>query len=139
MPEVESGYLVGALLFIASLVASVAVIAVVVVRIPPDWFIRTHSTFLEGHSPSVILLGRVGKNLLGVALLALGLVMALPGVPGQGILTMLLGLMLTDLPGKHKLIRRVVARREVHTAVDRLRARYGKPPIITEPPPDSPA
>ena len=41
----------------------------------------------------------IGKNILGLFLVALGVVLSLPGVPGQGLLTILLGIMLLDFPG----------------------------------------
>ena len=47
--------------------------------------------------------GLIGKNALGIMLVLLGILMSIPGVPGQGILTILLGIMLIDLPGKRAL------------------------------------
>ena len=41
----------------------------------------------------------IGKNMAGVLLVVLGILLSLPGVPGQGILTILLGIMLLDFPG----------------------------------------
>ena len=43
--------------------------------------------------------GLILKNLLGVLLVILGGIMTLPGVPGPGILTILLGVMLLNFPG----------------------------------------
>ena len=67
------------------------------------------------------------KNLLGVVLVALGIVMSLPGVPGQGILTILLGIMLLDFPGKRNLEHKMVSRPQVLNAINKLRHRFGKP------------
>lgn len=121
---------IGAGAFVGSLVLSTGAIAYVLVRTPADRFARDHAPFLEGHAPAVRLVARVGKNVLGVALVALGVVLSLPGVPGQGILTILLGVMLTDFPGKHRLERAIVCRPHVHRAIDKLRARYQKPPLV---------
>ena len=46
------------------------------------------------------LLAAIGKNVAGVVLVLLGLVMALPGIPGQGILTMIVGHHADRLPGQ---------------------------------------
>jgi UPF0716 family protein affecting phage T7 exclusion len=67
------------------------------------------------------LTARVGKNVLGVLLDVVGIVLVLPGVPGQGMLTILIGLMLLDVPGKRRLERRIVGRRRILKAINRLR------------------
>ena len=53
-------------------------------------------------------LGLVAKNLAGVLLVLLGLIMAIPGVPGQGLLTAVIGITLLNLPGKLKVERRLL-------------------------------
>jgi hypothetical protein len=50
--------------------------------------------------------------------------MALPGVPGQGILTMIIGLTLVDFPGKLDLERRLIARPVVLRRLNALRTRF---------------
>lgn len=120
----------GGAAFVGSLVLSVAAIGAVLVRIPPDWFVRSPPAFLPGRAAWVRLGGRLGKNLLGLTLVAVGLVMALPGVPGQGLLTILLGVMLLDLPGRRRLARQLVCRPSVRHGIDRVRARFNKPPIV---------
>jgi hypothetical protein len=40
----------------------------------------------------------------------MGIILALPGVPGQGILTVLIGVMLLEFPGKRRLERAIVGR-----------------------------
>jgi hypothetical protein len=77
----------------------------------------------------------VGKNLLGFVLVVAGVLMSLPGVPGQGVLTILMGVMLIDFPGKHRAERWLVTRRPVLAAVNRMRARVGREPLVTDLPP----
>jgi hypothetical protein len=72
------------------------------------------------------------RNVAGYLLIVLGAIMSLPGVPGQGILTILMGVMLVDLPGKHRAERWLLTRRGVLSGVNKLRAKLGKPPLITE-------
>jgi hypothetical protein len=71
----------------------------------------------------------VAKNVLGVGLVVLGLIMALPGVPGQGLLTMFIGIVLLDLPGKRAFERRIIAKPTILHACNRLRLRFGKKPF----------
>jgi hypothetical protein len=72
------------------------------------------------------------KNILGVVLVACGVLMALPGVPGPGLLTVLLGIMLLDFPGKRALELKLVRRPQVHSAIDRVRKRFDKPPLLLD-------
>jgi hypothetical protein len=45
------------------------------------------------------------RNVIGYALIALGIVLSIPFVPGQGLLTILVGLSLADWPGKRRFFR----------------------------------
>jgi hypothetical protein len=58
--------------------------------------------------------------------------LSVPGVPGQGILTILIGAMLIDLPGKRKAEKWLLRHRRVLSAINRLRARYGRPPLVLD-------
>ena len=79
--------------------------------------------------PAVRALGIAGKNLAGLVLFVVGLVMALPGIPGQGILTMIVAVTLIDFPGKRGLERRLIGRPWVLRQLNRLRARFHRPPL----------
>jgi hypothetical protein len=61
--------------------------------------------------------------------------MSVPGVPGQGLLTILIGVMLLDFPGKRRLERWLLRRRGVLAAINKVRARYGRPPLVLDAPP----
>jgi hypothetical protein len=124
----------GLAISIALALGSLAIAALVVVSWSPDRFKRgggagAADAFLPSRHPVVRALARVGKNLAGVVLLLLGLVMALPGVPGQGILTMIIGLTLLDFPGKQAFERRLVSRPFVLRQLNALRARFRRPAL----------
>jgi hypothetical protein len=108
-------------------VVSLAAVTFFVVRIPADYFSN------ERRPPASSIRARVAvavlKNLVGVALVLLGVVLSLSGVPGQGILTILVGLMLTDLPGVRRLERALARRRGVKRALDAIRAKFGRDPL----------
>lgn len=122
--------LLGVGLFLGSLLISFVAIGIVMVKIPANYF-STHykQDFLPG-SPWIVRWGAViAKNILGIFLIVLGILLSLPGVPGQGILTILLGLIMIDIPGKRPIEARIIKRPTVLAAVNNLRARYGKPPL----------
>jgi hypothetical protein len=73
---------------------------------------------------------RVLRNAVGLVLIILGFLLALPAVPGQGVLTMLVGLMLVDFPGKRRFERKLVARPGVLEAMNRVRAWLRRPPLV---------
>jgi hypothetical protein len=125
--------LLGAGLFLGSLAFSFASIAVVLVKLPANYF-STHykQDFLPGSSWIVRWGAVIAKNLFGVLLILLGIVLSLPGVPGQGILTILLGLIMLDIPGKRPLEAKIIQRPTVLAAANKLRARWGKPPLLLD-------
>ena len=114
------------LIFVATLVVSLAIVTFLIVRMPADYFVR-------GRTPTgptwkhVLLL--ILKNVAGVVLVLVGIVLSLPGIPGQGVLTILVGLMLTDIPGVRALERWIVRRGPVKRALDGIRKKFGKAPL----------
>ena len=62
-------------------------------------------------------------------LVAVGIALSVPGVPGQGVLTILAGLTLIDFPGRHPLVRSIIGRPAILAALNRLRARFKRPPL----------
>lgn len=122
--------LLGVLLFVVTFSINLAIVSIILVKIPATYFQEGHSRALWQHrSPAVRLLGLVLKNGLGVFLVALGIVLSLPGVPGQGVLTILLGIMLLDFPGRRKLEIKILSRPQVFKAINKLRDRFGKAPL----------
>ncbi len=122
--------LVGVGLFLLSLTVSFAAIAIVMVKVPPHYFSEHHERDFLPDSPWLVRWGAViAKNIAGVFLVILGIILSLPGVPGQGILTILLGLIFLDIPGKRPLEARIIKRPAVLSAINKLRAKYDKPPL----------
>ena len=128
-----SRVLIAAGLFALSLAVSFAAIAVVMVKVPPSYFSINHSReFMTGRHWFVRSGALILKNLLGLVLIVLGVLLSLPGVPGQGILTILLGLIMLDIPGKRPLEAKIIQQPRVLAAVNDLRSRYGQPPLIMD-------
>lgn len=125
--------LLGVGIFLGSLLLSFAAIAVVMVKIPANYFSSHYVQDFLPNSSFVVRWGAVIlKNILGVFLIALGILLSLPGVPGQGILTILLGLIMIDIPGKRPLEARIIKRPAVLSAINKLRQRYDKPELLLD-------
>ena len=113
------------LIFIASLFIMPALIA----RIRPDYFAhaRRPPSRWGSHHPVVRWILVVLKNLLAVALIAAGLAMLV--LPGQGLLTVLAGVMLLDFPAKYRFEQWLVSRPIVYRPVNWVRRRAGRLPL----------
>jgi len=107
---------VGSLLFVPWLVS----------RMTADCFIRHRQQVedrLQLHPVRAYTLWFL-RNFVGVVLLVAGVVMLV--LPGQGILTLLIGISLMDFPGKHRLLERFVQMKQVRTSLNWMRRKAGK-------------
>jgi hypothetical protein len=116
-----------------TMVLSTVAAIIVLVRLPTHALIRDSSMASSRPWTALGLLARIGRNALGWLLVATGLILSIPGVPGQGLLTIFAGLLLVDFPGRHRLIRRILSRPRMQMWVNRLRAKFGQPPLQGNP------
>lgn len=115
-------------LVVGAMVVSTAIAMAVVVRLPADHFSPARVVPPVRLSPVRLLL-LVLKNAFGLLLLPLGVVMALPLVPGPGLLVFLIGVGLLNFPGKRRIERRIIAVPAVRRALDDMRSGFGRPPL----------
>lgn len=125
--------LLGFGIFIVSFVGSLAFTIWMLLKLPPN-YLRDDEPPSHRH-PVLRVFLLIVKNLIGIFLIVMGVLLSLPGIPGQGILTIAIGLMLMNFPGKRTLEKKLLGRPWVLNAVNRLRTRFGQPPIVSE---DSP-
>jgi hypothetical protein len=125
------GALLALSLCVAISVGGFALVSLLLVKLPAGYFSddRPRDFWVERH-PIIRWGGRILKNALGVAVVLLGVMLSLPGIPGPGLLLILIGVMLLDFPGKRRLERKLVARPTVLEGVNALRRRFGKPPLV---------
>ncbi len=125
--------LLGIGLFLLSLSFSFVSIGVVMVKIPENYFSSHYQQDFMPNSRWMVRWGVVIlKNICGVFLILLGVVLSLPGIPGQGVLTILLGLIMIDIPGKRPLEAKIIKRPAILSAINKLRARYNKSPLVID-------
>ena len=117
--------------FIFSLLLNIVVIAIVFVKIPPNYFSSHYQEdFMPGSKWHTRWGAFVLKNLAGVAMILIGIV-ALIG-PGQGILSILTGVILLDIPGKRPFEAKLIGRPAILAAANKLRAKYNKAPLVMD-------
>ena len=127
--EVATVFTVLGVLSAITFFASLVLIPVLVARMPTDYFRDRHrSPVLWATRRPVVRWAMLGvKNVAGAVLLIGGLLMLV--LPGQGLLTILMGLVLINYPGKRRLERNLVTRPPILRGVNWLRHRAGRPPL----------
>ena len=115
-------------LFIGTLIA----IPFILVRLSADYFdLRVPRPWMQDHHPVLRVVGHIVKNVIGAVFLFAGFLMLF--LPGQGVLTMLIGVSMLDFPGKRKLEAKLISQPAVLSVVNSMRKRRGKPPFVLAP------
>lgn len=117
-------------LSIVTFIGSLLVVPWLILLMSPDYFIRHRLVVIERHRrhPVLTIFLFCLRNTVGFGLLAAGIAMLV--LPGQGILTMLIGLSLMDFPGKHQLLDEVVQNRKVQQSLNWIRRKGGKGDLV---------
>jgi hypothetical protein len=116
---------------VAVFVVSLIAMPIIVGLIPEDYF--AHDRRPPGRwacrHPAIRAVVWAIRNSLGVALMAAGLAMLL--TPGQGLLTLLVGFMLVNFPGKYRIEKWLISRRHLLRLMNWMRRRKRRPPLRT--------
>ena len=125
--------LIGLLVSVLMSVGGLAAVGLLLVRLPSNYFChsRPRDFWIDSH-PLIRWAGLIAKNLVGALAVVFGVILSLPGIPGPGVLMILIGIMLLDFPGKREWERWLVSRPRILGAINQLRARYGKPPLVLD-------
>jgi archaellum biogenesis protein FlaJ (TadC family) len=123
--------ILAALLFVITVVISFPVALIILIRLPSDYFCTSDiKTAQDARHPIFVGIGIVLKNFLGAILIVIGVILSVPGLPGQGLLTALAGVFLLDFPGKRRLLYKILGRPPVLYALNRLRTKFSRPPLV---------
>ena len=100
-----------------------------IAQIPEDYFLRSKRQPSKWREKKPILRFVVmfGKNLIGLSLIIGGLLMLV--LPGQGLLTIVTGLLLVNYPGKYKLEQKLSSMPSIFRALNWIRLKAKKPPL----------
>lgn len=114
--------------FVGTLIA----IPFILVRLPADYFdVRVPRPWMKDHHPVLRLVGHIVKNAVGAIFLFAGFLMLF--LPGQGVLTMLIGISMLDFPGKRKVEAKLIGQPTVLSVVNNMRQKFNKPPLLLAP------
>ena len=105
---------------IVAFVGSILALPYLIARMPEDYFIR--------EEPQRTPVRRLIRNVVGVMLIFAGTLMLF--LPGQGVLTVLVGVSFLSFRKKRDLERVLVERAGLLGVMNAIRARSGRPPLI---------
>jgi len=127
--QVSTFWLLG-LVSLITFFGSLIIVPWLIVRIPPEYFVNPdHPTRAAAiRHPALRVLYLVAKNLLGAVLVVSGILMLF--LPGQGLLTILVGAVLLNYPGKFKIERWIVTRPHIWRLINRIRRYAGHAPLV---------
>ena len=113
------------------LIISVFMMVLIISFLPEDYFKSENrnliSSVKNSRYPLLKLLVLITKNFFGVLLLLSGILMLV--LPGQGILTIITGLVFMDYPGKYKFERKLLRQKGVINSINWIRSRLSKPSL----------
>jgi hypothetical protein len=116
---------------VITIIASYGLIVIGMIKIPANYFSSTYVREINKDKHfSIRWAAFIVKNIIGFLIIIAGIIMIF--TPGPGVPTILLGLILMDIPGKRPLEARLIQRPMVLSAVNDLRAKYNKPPLIMD-------
>jgi archaellum biogenesis protein FlaJ (TadC family) len=121
--------LIGVISFLVFLISLVSV-PWLVAKIPEDYFLhhKRKKTLPVKRAAWVRYLAlKLARNTLGLILLTAGFFMLF--IPGQGLLTIVMGLVLMDYPGKYALEKKIISYPVVIKGLNWLRFKANKPPL----------
>ena len=119
------------LLSLITFFGSLLLVPWLVIKLPEDYFVspRRPVSDLKRRHPLIHYLIIAVKNMIGILLIFSGIVMLV--IPGQGLLTILLGLFLMDFSGKYHLERKLIQQKQIRESINWIRLRADKPKIKT--------
>jgi hypothetical protein len=113
------------------LIISVFMMVLIISFLPEDYFKSENrnliSSVQNSRYPLLKLLVLITKNFFGVLLFLSGILMLV--LPGQGILTIITGLVFMDYPGKYKFERKLLRQKGVINSINWIRSRLSKPSL----------
>lgn len=98
-----------------------------VALIPEDYFVTKRVSKIKSQNPLIWYLILILKNIVGYSLILGGVIMLV--LPGQGLFTIIIGLMLSNYPGKYKIEKKFIAIPTILKSINWLRRKSNKPPL----------
>lgn len=118
------------LLSVVTFIGSLLAVPWLIGRLPATYFLRHRQKVEERHRrhPLAARIIFILRNTVGLALLVAGMAMLV--LPGQGLITILIGVSFMDFPKKHELEELLVRRPGIIRSLNWLRRKQNKEPFV---------
>jgi archaellum biogenesis protein FlaJ (TadC family) len=117
-----------ALISFTVFIASLFIVPALLIRIPADYFCHHNRHTTDNKHPLIKLVISIAKNILGSILVIVGFLMMF--IPGPGLLTFFIGMMIMNYPGKYTLERWLIIKLRGLSAINWYRNRHDQPPLL---------
>jgi len=104
---------------IVFLILSLLLIPKLIARIPHNYFSQSYPRTRHKSLSIILLLSHLLKNIFGIILIVAGIAMLV--LPGQGLLTLFIGLLLLEFPGKYRLERYLISKPAILNSLNWVR------------------
>lgn len=114
---------------VCTFAGSLIVVPWLIVHLPTDYFnyASRRSVKTATGRPILRIIALITKNIMGLILFLAGIIMLF--IPGQGLLTIGIGILLLDFPGKYGVERWIITRGPILKSINRIRKRANRPPM----------
>jgi hypothetical protein len=120
------------ILIAVALIASCAISLLVLVGLPHDYLCASRPIPAQVARDLLDTTVLVLRNLLGSALIVVGAILAIPLVPGPGLLIAAAGMLLLDFPGKARMLHKLLNKPTVLRPINRLRRAFARAPLLVD-------
>ncbi|MBN2279161.1 MAG: hypothetical protein JXQ65_01125 [Candidatus Marinimicrobia bacterium] len=117
-------FIIISLISVITFLGSIILIPFLIINLSPDYFSgKKKSLYLYKH-PLIRYIILILKNVMGFLLIIMGIVMLF--IPGQGLLSIAIGLLFINFPGKKKLEYKFFTNAKIASVINHIRSRAGK-------------
>ncbi len=113
---------------IVTFISSLIFIPLIIINLSPDYFSEKRHSLYEYKHPFIRYTVLIVKNIVGYILIVLGFIMLF--IPGQGLLSITLGLFFINFPGKKKLEYKFFSNKKISGVINSIRRRAGREEIV---------
>ncbi|MCF6150632.1 MAG: hypothetical protein E3K37_18545 [Candidatus Kuenenia sp.] len=131
MKEYENILWLTGIVSMFTFMGTLIVLPIMVARLPVDYLIvqKEKPDTLQKRHPVLRLIILVFRNLMGILLILAGITMLV--LPGEGIITILIGFALLSFPQKESAIKRIVQQKRILRTANWIRIKLNKPPLLS--------
>lgn len=112
------------LISLITFLGSLILIPLIIINLSPEYFSSKRRSMINYKNPVIRYLVLILKNILGFFFIILGIIMLF--IPGQGLLSITIGIFFINFPGKKRLEYIFFSNPKINKAINHIRRKAGK-------------